>query len=155
MEVRTLRKPEVGGFVDELWLPFAEEMAELDSRNALADDARDHAIQYRRDRVDDDAVATFLADDDGVIGFADVDIGEAGPVFERGLEASLRDLYVRPEHRSMGIGHLLLERVIEWASDRQCERIKLGVNEANNGAISFYEDNGFAIRRHKMARKLC
>ncbi|MFT4931971.1 MAG: hypothetical protein ACI91T_001859 [Natronomonas sp.] len=53
MEIRSLRRNEVAELIDDLWLPFAEEMAEVDSYNELAADARDHAFAYLRERLQD------------------------------------------------------------------------------------------------------
>lgn len=61
MEIRPLRADEVDRLIEELWLPFASEMAELDAYNALADDVLDAARAYRRSNLADSDTATFVA----------------------------------------------------------------------------------------------
>lgn len=85
-----------------------------------------------------------MAEVDGeVVGFAqfvwDADATEAF-VGEGG--AMLQSLYVLPERWGEGVGTRLLEAGIDrLPPDR--ERLHLGVHEANDRAIGFYESRGF------------
>lgn len=54
----------------------------------------------------------------------------------------LEDLYVRPEHRRKGIGKALLNRVIEIARERDCDRVEWLVLDWNSRAIDFYKRLG-------------
>ena len=60
----------------------------------------------------------------------------------RGPSLHLEDLFVRPEHRSRGIGKALLARVAAVAMDRGCARMQWDVLDWNTPAIDFYQSRG-------------
>ncbi len=153
--IRRLQAEEIEAFVDELWVPFAEEMAAMDSYNALASDVRADAIAYRHERLEAEDVAIFVAVADGTrIGYASVELEEPPPVFERDTHANIGELYVIPAHRRSGVGATLMDAAEEWARTRGATRATLSVNARNEAAIDLYESRGYRIRRHKMDRPL-
>jgi GNAT superfamily N-acetyltransferase len=54
----------------------------------------------------------------------------------------VEDLYVRPEHRSRGIGKALLAAVAAQALERGCGRVEWSVLKWNTAAIGFYRSLG-------------
>jgi GNAT superfamily N-acetyltransferase len=54
----------------------------------------------------------------------------------------LEDLFVRPEHRGLGFGRLLLERLAAIAVERDCGRLEWAVLDWNASAIGFYRSLG-------------
>jgi GNAT superfamily N-acetyltransferase len=54
----------------------------------------------------------------------------------------LEDLFVKPEHRSHGIGQALLQRLAQIAVERGCGRMEWAVLDWNVDAIRFYERLG-------------
>jgi len=54
----------------------------------------------------------------------------------------LEDLFVMPEHRSKGIGRLLLASLARLAVERGCGRLEWAVLDWNREAIRFYERLG-------------
>jgi GNAT superfamily N-acetyltransferase len=54
----------------------------------------------------------------------------------------LEDLFVRPEHRSRGIGKALLAGVARVAVDRGCGRLEWAVLDWNTPSIEFYRSQG-------------
>ena len=54
----------------------------------------------------------------------------------------LEDLYVRPEHRSTGLGGALFNHVGRLAYERGCGRFEWSVLDWNTQAIRFYERMG-------------
>jgi GNAT superfamily N-acetyltransferase len=54
----------------------------------------------------------------------------------------LEDLFVKPEHRSHGIGRALLQRLAQIAVERGCGRMEWAVLNWNVDAIRFYERLG-------------
>lgn len=156
MEIRTLDEETIPALVDDLWLPFAEEMAELDPYNELAEEgAREHAIDYRHNQLTDDDIVLFVAEiGDELAGYAAAEYTDPAPVFARGAAINLGELYVRPGYRGEGIATALVDHVEAWASDRDAERLKLSVNQRNDGARALYEELGFSVRRLKMDKPL-
>jgi GNAT superfamily N-acetyltransferase len=54
----------------------------------------------------------------------------------------LEDLFVRPEHRGLGIGKALLATVARHAVERGCGRLEWSVLDWNDPAIAFYVSAG-------------
>jgi GNAT superfamily N-acetyltransferase len=57
----------------------------------------------------------------------------------------LEDLYVKPQHRSAGIGRALLVRLAKLAVERQYGRFEWSVLDWNEHAIRFYEKMGATV----------
>ena len=57
----------------------------------------------------------------------------------------LEDLFVRPEHRGLGIGQALLGRLAQLAVERGCGRFEWSVLDWNVNAIRFYERMGATV----------
>ena len=158
--VRPLRGDEVERLVEELWLPFAREMAALDDYNELVDGelARDHGVSYRHEQlVDEDSrlwVAEGAGERGGWLGYVRASISSPPPVFDRGSTLSVGELYVVPEARGEGVADALLDRAVDWGEERDCERVGLSVNAGNDRARAFYERCGFEPRRLKLDRPL-
>lgn len=58
--------------------------------------------------------------------------------------AQLEDLYVRPAHRSEGVGSAILERALAEVRSRGGEEMHIGVDSDDVGARRFYDRHGFA-----------
>ncbi len=54
----------------------------------------------------------------------------------------IEDLFVFPEFRSKGIGKMLLNRICEYAKSLGAAKVEWYVNNANKGAINFYNSYG-------------
>lgn len=54
----------------------------------------------------------------------------------------LEDLFVRPEHRGLGVGRALLEHLATIAVARGCARMEWSVLDWNESAIAFYRSLG-------------
>jgi ribosomal protein S18 acetylase RimI-like enzyme len=61
----------------------------------------------------------------------------------------LNKLYVLPAQQGTGMGHLLMEQVLEAARQAGDTHIELNVNKRNK-AIAFYERHGFRILRDEV-----
>jgi GNAT superfamily N-acetyltransferase len=57
----------------------------------------------------------------------------------------LEDLFVRPEHRGIGIGRALLQALAARAAARGCGRFEWTVLDWNAPAIGFYESIGATV----------
>jgi GNAT superfamily N-acetyltransferase len=58
--------------------------------------------------------------------------------------AVLESMQVRSDLRGRGIGSMLVEAFLAWASQRQCARVTVTANAGNTGAQAFYRGRGFA-----------
>lgn len=153
--LRRLRADEIETLVDDLWLPFAREMAELDDYNALQSDVREQAVAYRRERFEDDDVVTYVAlEGAAIVGYASATHESSPPAFSRGDRLSVEEVYVRPSHRRQGVASELLDAVEDWGDDRGCSHAVLSVNARNDAAQAVYEERGYGVRRYKMTKSL-
>jgi GNAT superfamily N-acetyltransferase len=55
----------------------------------------------------------------------------------------LVSLWVRPPARGRGVGHALVEAVVDWAWAKNIPRVHLWVTETNSTARLLYERRGF------------
>ncbi|MDY6817191.1 MAG: GNAT family N-acetyltransferase [Halobacteriales archaeon] len=154
-EIRRLQEREIEPLIEELWFPFAEEMASIEEFNELADDIRADAIDYRREQFDDENVRLYVALEEGqLVGMASAKRTSSPPIFVRGDAIHLKELYVAPEHRRTGIGSALLGAIKDWATAEARSHLTLSVEAQNEAALAFYQSHGFEIKRHKMAKQL-
>ncbi|MFB6205694.1 MAG: N-acetyltransferase family protein [Haloglomus sp.] len=139
-----------------LWLDFSREMAALDDYNELADgDLRGMQTKYRRDRLGDGDYQVFLAETDSApVGYVTVEQRSSPPVFARGDELHVPEVYVREPRRGTGLADRLLDRAVAWGRERGCERVSLSVNVDNDRARGFYDRRGFEPRRLRLDRPL-
>lgn len=59
-----------------------------------------------------------------------------------GKSLYMDDLYVRPEFRGKSIGSQLIKKIIGYAKDSGCHRLRWQVSEWNQPAIGFYKKLG-------------
>ena len=57
----------------------------------------------------------------------------------------LVSMYVRPRARGRGVGEALVAAVIDWAGNRNAERVHLWMTETNAPARALYERCGFTL----------
>ena len=58
-------------------------------------------------------------------------------------EAEIHDIAVRPDHRCCGIGHKLVQLVVDGARSNGASRVSLEVKRGNVAAQKLYESFGF------------
>jgi len=56
---------------------------------------------------------------------------------------TLNDLYVEQEYRKIGVGELLINKVIDFAEKNEAKKIELSTGVGNKTAQSLYEKIGF------------
>jgi ribosomal protein S18 acetylase RimI-like enzyme len=78
-----------------------------------------------------------------VIGFLSGELREGSPAFKPKTWAAIEDIYIAPEHRSLGIGRALFEECQKWAERKGAEGVSLQVAAGNTRARKFYEELGF------------
>jgi GNAT superfamily N-acetyltransferase len=70
------------------------------------------------------------------------------------LRAYVDILVVAREAEGKGVGHALMDRVERWARDRAFREVVLDVFAGNQGAIAFYERQGYRPDHIRMAKPL-
>lgn len=71
-------------------------------------------------------------------------LGYAG-VYCTADEGEITNIAVSPSARRHGVGHALMEALVNALADRQIDRIVLEVRVSNEAAIRLYEQMGFAV----------
>lgn len=67
-----------------------------------------------------------------------------------GKSLYMDDLYIQPEHRGQGLGSMLIQKVITFAKENKCHKLRWQVSEWNAPAITFYESLGAKIDHVEM-----
>lgn len=57
--------------------------------------------------------------------------------------AHVHQMWVAPDHRGLGLGRRLLERILDWAADCGARRVVLDVTSGNSAATGLYRALGF------------
>lgn len=85
--------------------------------------------------------ATFLAwNDDCAVGMAaGIEMPDAPG------RSELVSMWTAPDSRGLGVGYQLVERVLEWARDRDTPEVRLWVTRGNDSAVRLYERCGFEL----------
>ena len=128
-----------------LWMQSAEEHAGYDTvydaspgaertmRRILADMARDR----------NSFLHVAVSGEGRIIGFISGELREGSPTFHAKTWASVEDVFVQPDHRSLGIGRALVGSVASWAREKRASGVSLQVAAANGRARKFYDELGF------------
>ncbi len=72
----------------------------------------------------------------------------------KGKMLYLEDFVVEENYRSLGVGQLLFDRVIEEGRNKQCVLLKWQVLDWNKDALRFYERNNAIIEQEWWTGKL-
>jgi GNAT superfamily N-acetyltransferase len=109
----------------------------------------------------DDSLAADLANADAIVLVGSIDdavIGYAVAVIEQLADGSelahLEDVYVEPDARGVGVGEMLLDAVIAWATDRHCAGIDSLALPGNRETKNFFESFGLVARAIVVHRPL-
>lgn len=94
--------------------------------------------------INSGCLRAFVAEDDkGFVGFA---LTMVVPASQRlGHFWQIRDLFVLPSHRRMGVAGTLLEYVRSAALDAHAHRLSLQTEADNAAALSLYLANGYEV----------
>jgi len=91
-----------------------------------------------------------------LVGIAHAIIRESPPipVFVSRRYAIIDSIIVNKAMRHQGIGHLLADKVDEWAKSQGATSVELNVYEFNKDALKFYETLGYSTLSRKMSKSV-
>jgi ribosomal protein S18 acetylase RimI-like enzyme len=117
---------------------------EIAPMRPLEDSWRRRRAQYEGWLAGPGAVLLLAEEDSGPVGYAMVVVGHGPSTWDAGERtAELETLAVLPEARGSGVGHALMEAAFAAAKAAGAESMAVGVAHTNEGAIRFYEREGF------------
>ena len=131
--------------------------AELDGKRGgplwLAHDARAEPLDaaYAALVTADDACIVVGTIHDAVVGFATVEIE---PMRDGRRIAVVRDLYVEPDARAVGVGEAIAEHVVTFAQAASCIGIDAYALPGARETKNFFERSGFTARALVMHKPL-
>lgn len=120
---------------------FAEDAGTRDPSMNL-DWPRVHGPDAFASGLVDDARLIVVAESAGVVVGTLNGIVEPGSAVRPIAVATLRSMYVKPEHRSGGVGARLVARFRDWARERGAVRVAVTAYAANEAALRFYRRQG-------------
>ena len=101
---------------------------------------------YFTDLLADEAAACWLAEcasSGEIVGYLAGRLGE-GNSLRPVRVAILESMYVREELRKRSLGARLVRQFLSWAEKREAQRASVTAYAANEGAVRFYEREGFS-----------
>lgn len=107
--------------------------------------------------LEDGSGALFIAEDDEqLVGFLTVRVGDSReiPYLVPGRRAVVDNLGILSAWRGLGLGHRLMEAAESWAVRKRATQLQLNVWEFNQGAIGFYESQGYTTFSRNMWKEL-
>ena len=110
--------------INSIELNFSEQFDKFWSIDILKNDFENENSKYIIAKIDNE-----------IVGFAGIKI-----IID---EADIMNIAVRIDKRNLGIGSVLLKKLIQLAMDSNCTSITLEVNENNLPAIHLYEKFDF------------
>ncbi len=122
-------RPATGGDVDEL--------ARLEAAGMGADAWGTAALAAELAGVPDTRVVIVVPAPDGAGLLA------YGALLVVAGTADVQRVVVDPEHRRHGLGHAVLQHLLDRARDRGCQEVLLEVREGNTAAVGLYTGHGF------------
>ena len=85
----------------------------------------------------------FVQNGDEVIGYIKLNTGNAQGDLQTENSLEISRIYIVEEYQGKNLGKKLLDKALEIAKQKKVDFVWLGVWEKNEGAIRFYERNGF------------
>ena len=58
----------------------------------------------------------------------------------------IESIFIKPDYRSMHIGHMLMDKAVEWINSHYAKNVEIAVSIGNEEVFGFYEIFGFKPR---------
>lgn len=119
--------------------------AQREAREVPADDSLRAAL------ADPDQLVLAGTIDDAVLGYA---VARTERLRDGSLLGIISDVYVEHGAREIGLGEVLVDRIVAWCTDRGCRGIDALALPGNRSTKNFFESFGFTARAIVVHRRL-
>jgi GNAT superfamily N-acetyltransferase len=103
------------------------------------------------DLARDDTQVLVGTIDDAVVGYS---VTTVETLFDNGALAVVRDLFVEPEARGVGVGAAVMEAILAWAGERGCIGVDALALPGGRATKNFFESFGLVARAIVVHRDL-
>jgi GNAT superfamily N-acetyltransferase len=93
--------------------------------------------------ADPDRLVLVGTIDDVVVGFAAAHVEQ---LRDGALLGVVTDIFTEPGARGVGVGEVMIDRVLEWCRERGCTGVDALALPGNRGTKNFFETFGFTAR---------
>ena len=101
----------------------------------------------------DREIVVAISPQESLLGFGTCKSYMLGGAYRPRKTLHVGALYVAPDHRNKGLGKSLMESMLQWGKEQECEACELNVH-IDNPAIRLYEKRGFKKLQVQMSKKL-
>jgi GNAT superfamily N-acetyltransferase len=142
VRVRVARAEDIPGLVASSAALFAEDAGTRDPTMNVDWPHQHGHLRFTETIGDPDRLILVVDAGGEVVGHLTGVLNE-GTAYRPVTIATLASLYVRPAHRSGGVGADLVRAFRDWARDRGADRVAVTAYAANTSALRFYQREGF------------
>jgi GNAT superfamily N-acetyltransferase len=142
MRIREAVPEDIPDLVASSGALFAEDAGSRDPTMNLEWPRQHGHLQFTETIGDPERLILVAVEAGAVVGHLTGALTE-GTAYRPITVATLTSLYVRPEHRSTGVGADLVRRFRGWARERGADRVAVVAYAANARALRFYQREGF------------
>lgn len=143
IQIRRAAADDVDGFVASSAGLFAEDAGSFDDTVDIEWPRKHGATRFLEGLGDPHRLVLIAVDDGVVVGHLTGVVTE--PTTMRPVRvATLSSLYVFADHRRGGVGARLVGEFRTWAGQRHADRLEVTAYAANERALAFYRQQGFA-----------
>ncbi|OFW63666.1 hypothetical protein A3A76_04380 [Candidatus Woesebacteria bacterium RIFCSPLOWO2_01_FULL_39_23] len=110
-------------------------------------------IKYYKDLASGKYGKCFIAYlDNQPVGYIALAIKDFG--YRKSKYIEIENIGVNPQHRSKGIGKMLMDEAVGWAKEQKATKLYVSAYWGNERAIDFYKKNGFYESGVEMDKRL-
>ncbi|GMA68979.1 spermidine/spermine N(1)-acetyltransferase [Leuconostoc litchii] len=136
-DVKLLRQISIETFTDT----FGSDNSKADLENYLQSAYNEQKLQ--KEIGNNDTVFQLVYYKNQLAGYLKINVGQAQSELKESNGLEVERIYIRTEFHRSGLGQHLINFALEQANRLGKKYVWLGVWENNNGAIAFYEKQGF------------
>lgn len=138
-ELQVLREISIKTFTDK----FASVNSKADMDDYISKNLS--LEKLTREFLNPNSAFYFACTDEKPVGYLKINLRDAQNECRDRNSLEVERIYVDEAAQGQKIGQQLFDHAVRIASDENCDFIWLGVWEHNEGAIRFYEKNGFEV----------